>query len=111
MLDRQDLKERMDMRVIGMMDAGYIEEVQGLLDAGVSADLKPMKSLGYKWLSAQLLDNLDPQEAHARPVLAGAWHDPQVLARLGPCRIPCLSSGVRGHVSHALDKDAGVRCR
>ena len=22
-----------------------------------------MKSLGYKWLSAQLLDNLDPQEA------------------------------------------------
>ncbi len=63
MLDRQDLKERIDMRVIGMMEAGYIEEVQGLLDAGVSADLKPMKSLGYKWLSAQLLDALDPREA------------------------------------------------
>ena len=63
MLDRQDLAERIDGRVISMMEAGYVAEVQGLLDAGVTPDLKPMKSLGYKWLSQQLLDGLDPAEA------------------------------------------------
>ncbi|MFT5584371.1 MAG: tRNA dimethylallyltransferase [Cognaticolwellia sp.] len=63
MLDRQDIKERIDTRVISMMEAGYVREVQGLLDAGITPALKPMKSLGYKWLSAQLLDDLDPAEA------------------------------------------------
>lgn len=63
MLDREDLAERIDLRVLQMMDRGYIDEVRGLLDAGITPDLKPMKSLGYKWLSAQLLEGLDPAEA------------------------------------------------
>jgi tRNA dimethylallyltransferase len=63
MLDRADLAERIDGRVVSMMEAGYMEEVQGLLDAGVTPDLKPMKSLGYKWLSEQLLNGLEPAEA------------------------------------------------
>ena len=63
MLDRDDLAERIDTRVISMMETGYMAEVQGLLDAGITPDLKPMKSLGYKWLSQQLLDGLDPAEA------------------------------------------------
>jgi tRNA dimethylallyltransferase len=62
-LDREDIKERIDKRVIEMMNSGYLEEVQGLLDMGVSRDLKPMKSLGYKHLSAHIEGEIPLEEA------------------------------------------------
>jgi len=62
-LQREDLNERVDRRVLGMMEAGYLEEVQGLLDRGVSPDCKPMRSLGYKHLAAHLLEGLALEEA------------------------------------------------
>lgn len=65
MLDREDLYARIDLRVKLMMEAGYLEEVRGLLTAGWGHDIKPMKSLGYKWLAAHLSGEVELDEAVA----------------------------------------------
>jgi tRNA dimethylallyltransferase len=54
-LDRDDLDERVDRRVHHMIEAGLVEEVRGLLPAGLRASPTAGKALGY----AQLLDVLD----------------------------------------------------
>lgn len=65
MLDREDLYARIDLRVKLMMEAGYLDEVRGLLTAGWGRDIKPMKSLGYKWLAAHLSGEVELGEAVA----------------------------------------------
>ena len=62
-VDRGDLYERLDARVIGMMDDGYLEEVRGLLERGVPRTARPMKSLGYEHLAAHLEGELPLDEA------------------------------------------------
>jgi tRNA dimethylallyltransferase len=63
LLDRDDVAQRIDGRVLEMMSQGYLAEVQGLLDQGVSPDAKPMRSLGYRWLTAHLTQGLSLDEA------------------------------------------------
>ncbi len=64
-LDRDDLDDRVALRVGRMMAAGFLEEVRALLPAGLRASPTAGKALGY----AQLLDCLDD---------AGAIrHDPE----------------------------------
>lgn len=63
LLDRDDVAARIDGRVLEMMAQGYLAEVQGLLDGGVSPDAKPMRSLGYRWLTAHLTQGLALDEA------------------------------------------------
>jgi tRNA dimethylallyltransferase len=65
-LDREDLDERIDHRVLRMMDRGYLEEVRGLLDQGVSPEAKPMRSLGYRHLAEHLAGEMDLEEAVRR---------------------------------------------
>ena len=62
-LERTDLPERIDLRVLRMMEAGYLDEVRGLLGAGVSPHCKPMRSLGYRWLVQHLRQDLPLDEA------------------------------------------------
>ncbi len=62
-VDHPSLNERIDARVLGMIDAGYVQEVAGLLESGVPRDCKPMLSLGYKHLAAHLLDGVAIEEA------------------------------------------------
>jgi len=62
-LDRDDLDARIDARVLGMIAAGYVEEVRGLLERGFSRDLKPMQSLGYRHVCGHLLDGVSLEEA------------------------------------------------
>jgi tRNA dimethylallyltransferase len=62
-LDRDDIKERINMRVLAMMNAGYLDEVRRLLEMGVSRNCKPMKSLGYKHLSAYIAGEIPLEEA------------------------------------------------
>ncbi len=62
-LDRDDLDARIDARVLAMMEAGYLEEVQGLLSRGYHRELKPMRSLGYRHLASHLLDGVELSEA------------------------------------------------
>jgi len=49
-----------------MMAAGYLDEVRGLLEAGVSREAKPMRSLGYRHLADHLLESLPLDEAVRR---------------------------------------------
>ena len=65
-LDREDLDDRIARRVLRMMDRGYLKEVRGLLEGGISSDAKPMRSLGYRHLAEHLEEELDLEEAVRR---------------------------------------------
>ena len=65
-VDRDDLRERIGQRLAAMMDQGYLDEVRGLLDAGVDRLCKPMRSLGYRHLADHLLDGIALDEAIRR---------------------------------------------
>jgi tRNA dimethylallyltransferase len=65
-LDREDLEERIDRRVLHMMERGYLAEVRGLLERGVPCEAKPMRSLGYRHLAEHLEGELDLEEAVRR---------------------------------------------
>lgn len=64
--DRADWAERIDARVESMMTAGYLDEVQALLDAGFTRELKPMQSLGYRHLADHLAGEVPLDEAVRR---------------------------------------------
>ncbi len=55
---REKLYDRIDRRVLEMMDSGFLEEVRGLLQRGYGPELKPMQSLGYRQLARHLLERL-----------------------------------------------------
>jgi len=46
-LDRTELDRRIDRRVVDMVDAGLVNEVRSLLDAGYTADDPGMNATGY----------------------------------------------------------------
>lgn len=64
-LDRPDLQARIDARLVGMADHGYLDEVRGLLGR-YSGDEKPLQSLGYRHLVGHLRGELDLDEALRR---------------------------------------------
>ncbi len=57
--DRELLYQRIDSRVDAMLTDGLLGEVQSLLDAGYSAKLKPMQSLGYRHMTTFLRGDCD----------------------------------------------------
>ncbi|MCE1225016.1 MAG: tRNA (adenosine(37)-N6)-dimethylallyltransferase MiaA [Geobacteraceae bacterium] len=61
-LPRQELYQRIDDRVDAMLAAGLVAEVQGLLQAGVPADCKPLQAIGYKEVVAYLQEKYDQTE-------------------------------------------------
>lgn len=64
-LPREALYRRIDQRVLAMLEAGFLEEVRGLLAAGWDPALKPLQSLGYRHMIAFLQGAADWQEAVA----------------------------------------------
>lgn len=64
-VDTPELNARIDARVLAMMEAGYLEEVRGLLAGGVPREAKSMQSLGYRFLAAHLAGELPLEEAVA----------------------------------------------
>lgn len=56
-LDRADLDERVEFRVHRMMELGLLEEVRGLLPAGLRVSPTAGKALGYQQLLAVLDDS------------------------------------------------------
>ncbi|OGR03449.1 MAG: tRNA (adenosine(37)-N6)-dimethylallyltransferase MiaA [Deltaproteobacteria bacterium RIFOXYD12_FULL_50_9] len=48
--DREELYQRINARVTTMIEEGFLQEVQKLLERGYSPDLPSMKSLGYRHL-------------------------------------------------------------
>lgn len=52
--DRQVLYQRINRRVLKMLESGLIDECKGLLEKGFDVDLYPMKTIGYKEVYAFL---------------------------------------------------------
>jgi tRNA dimethylallyltransferase len=46
--DREELYRRINARVDAMLQQGWVQEVERLLQAGYSPELKPFKSIGYR---------------------------------------------------------------
>ncbi|MCF7921709.1 MAG: tRNA (adenosine(37)-N6)-dimethylallyltransferase MiaA [Candidatus Marinimicrobia bacterium] len=57
--DRKVLYERINKRVLNMLEDGLIEECQALLDQGYHRDLYPLKTIGYKEVFAFLAGEID----------------------------------------------------
>jgi len=52
--DRKILYQRINQRVISMLDEGLVDECKALLEKGFTPDLYPMKTIGYKEVYAFL---------------------------------------------------------
>jgi len=60
--DRKLLYERIDARVLAMLDAGLLDECRQLLSLGYSPSLYPLKTIGYKEVFAHLAGKLSYTE-------------------------------------------------
>lgn len=65
-LDREDVAERIALRLQQMVARGYVEETRRVLAAGWDRELKPLRSFSYKHLVAHVLDGLSLEEALRR---------------------------------------------
>jgi len=57
--DRKILYERINQRVLIMLEEGLIDECQTILDKGYTPDLYPMKTIGYKEVYAFLAGDIN----------------------------------------------------
>ena len=62
-MERSALYDRINRRVDLMLEAGLVEEVRSLLDAGVSPDCQSMQSIGYRQMVWYLRDGMPYAEA------------------------------------------------
>lgn len=62
-MDREELHRRIEGRTNAMFDAGFVAEVQALLDAGVPPDASAMSSIGYREVLKYLSGEIDLAEA------------------------------------------------
>ena len=67
---REELNERIARRFDAMLAAGFIAEVQDLLDQGVPADSPAMRSVGYRQVAMYLTGEYDRQEMRDRAIIA-----------------------------------------
>ena len=62
-VDRAQLYDRINTRVEAMFEAGWVGEVENLLDMGCGPDLPAMSSLGYREICKQLRGEVTLEEA------------------------------------------------
>lgn len=60
---REALYERVDQRIDQMLEAGLVDEVRSLLDAGYSPDLRTMSAIGYGEIIKYLKGEIGYEEA------------------------------------------------
>jgi tRNA dimethylallyltransferase len=60
---RPELYARIDARIEAMLEAGFVDEVRGLLDAGYSAELPSLSAIGYRQVVDYLREEIDLDEA------------------------------------------------
>jgi tRNA dimethylallyltransferase len=60
---REELYQRIDQRIEGMFVAGFLEEVQNLLDRGYSPTLPSMSAIGYREGSQVVTGRLSAEQA------------------------------------------------
>jgi tRNA dimethylallyltransferase len=57
--ERDVLYERIDRRVAEMLEAGWFEEVRGLLESGVSPEVPGLQTMGYREVTACLQGTME----------------------------------------------------
>ena len=62
-LDREQLYQRIELRVDRMIEAGLIQEVQALLQQGVPREAVSMQGIGYRQITAYLASEIERAEA------------------------------------------------
>ncbi|MFM7623570.1 MAG: tRNA (adenosine(37)-N6)-dimethylallyltransferase MiaA [Actinomycetota bacterium] len=62
-LQRDDLKERIDRRVDAMWESGFVEEVRSLINKGITSAKTARAALGYKQIIAYLEGAVSEEEA------------------------------------------------
>ncbi len=62
-IEREALYERINQRVDQMVAGGLLAEVKSLLKMGYSAELKPMKAIGYRHMAGYINGGLGWEEA------------------------------------------------
>lgn len=62
-MPRQDLFDRIDLRVDRMVEAGFVQEVEALLAKGYDPGLPSMSAIGYRQIADYLLGNSTLEEA------------------------------------------------
>lgn len=60
---REEIYQRVDSRISTMLEDGFVEEVQGLLDKGYSPDLPSFSAIGYREIIAYLQGEILLEEA------------------------------------------------
>jgi len=61
-IPRAELRRRIDRRVDAMFAAGLVDEVRGLLDAGVPRDAKAFRAIGYREILSYLQKEVSLEE-------------------------------------------------
>lgn len=61
----EEIYQRIDRRLEGMLAAGFVEEVRSLLEEGYSAELPSFSAIGYRQISAYILGEISLEEAVA----------------------------------------------
>ncbi|MBE7325304.1 tRNA (adenosine(37)-N6)-dimethylallyltransferase MiaA [Nocardioides sp. Y6] len=69
-IDRPTLDARIAQRVQEMFDAGFVAEVERLLDAGLARGRTAAMAIGYREVAAHLAGDLTLEEAKERTVVA-----------------------------------------
>lgn len=64
-VSREDLYDNINKRVDNMIEAGLVDEVEGLLVSGISDQAAPMKTIGYKEIISYLKGDFEFEEAIA----------------------------------------------
>jgi tRNA dimethylallyltransferase len=60
---REELIHRINVRTAAMFDRGWLQEVQALLDSGLSENAKPFDFIGYRELRAVLRGEMEFEQA------------------------------------------------
>ena len=72
-MDRENLRPRIGMRIEQMLESGYLEECQHILDSDWDVQAKPLQSFSYKYWLSHLQGGLSFEEAKERTEI-GTWH-------------------------------------
>ena len=72
-MDREELRPRIGQRIEQMLEHGYLEECQRILDLEWDVQAKPLQSFSYKYWLQYLQEQLSFEEAKERTEI-GTWH-------------------------------------
>lgn len=67
---RAALRERIAVRCHAMFAAGLVDEVRGLLESGVAANVKPFESIGYRQAIAAVSGQMSVTQATGETIIA-----------------------------------------